>query len=257
MKKTLIALMALAGVAVGETNTLDKSYTPLVSTDNWTHGTLNHTSWIYSESDQTLTYSPTGASGAAVSTYILSDALFAEEGKPLTFSFAISRGSANAGVSFALVGNHHAVVVGTKDYTSGELFSAVSDNVSAKAYYCSSTWASQGVVNVGGSSLLVSALNYNAVATISGSAVINEEGNTILTLSATSTTTEQTSTITYDLGKDFSFNKLVIGADNSGTGTGVWSVSGIQMAGRIIPEPATATLSLLALAGLAARRRRR
>ena len=37
----------------------------------------------------------------------------------------------------------------------------------------------------------------------------------------------------------------------------LYSTSGFQLAGKIIPEPATATLSLLALAGLAARRRRR
>ena len=36
----------------------------------------------------------------------------------------------------------------------------------------------------------------------------------------------------------------------------LYSTSGFQLAGKIIPEPATATLSLLALAGLAARRRR-
>ena len=37
----------------------------------------------------------------------------------------------------------------------------------------------------------------------------------------------------------------------------LYSSAGFQLAGRVIPEPATATLSLLALAGLAARRRRK
>lgn len=257
MKKTLIALMALAGVALGETGTIEKTYTPLNGTDHWTHNTLNHTSWEYTEATQTLTFSPTKASGAAVSTFTLSDALFAEEATPLTFSFSITRGSSTAGVSFAIVGNNYAIVVGTKDYGSGELFSAITEDLSATAYYCSNTWSNTGVKDVGGSSLLTSCLNYNATATITGTATINAEGNTILTLNATSTSATGTGSVEYNLGKDFAINKLVIGADNAQFSDGVWSVSGIELTGRIIPEPATATLSLLALAGLAARRRRK
>ena len=42
-----------------------------------------------------------------------------------------------------------------------------------------------------------------------------------------------------------------------GSNGNLYTVSGIAVSTNIIPEPATATLSLLALAGLAARRRRR
>lgn len=42
-----------------------------------------------------------------------------------------------------------------------------------------------------------------------------------------------------------------------GNNGNLYTVSGISVSANIIPEPATATLSLLALAALAARRRRK
>ena len=50
------------------------------------------------------------------------------------------------------------------------------------------------------------------------------------------------------------FDKIIIG---KGTASGATAVDGVVSVAVYIPEPATATLSLLALAGLAARRRRK
>ena len=52
----------------------------------------------------------------------------------------------------------------------------------------------------------------------------------------------------------YEFDKLVIG---KGTASGATAVDGVVSVAVYIPEPATATLSLLALAGLAVRRRRK
>ena len=57
---------------------------------------------------------------------------------------------------------------------------------------------------------------------------------------------------TYDLGKSYSLDKLVFSMDG-----GSQKVSNLKIITNTIPEPTTATLSLLALAGLAARRRRK
>ena len=58
-----------------------------------------------------------------------------------------------------------------------------------------------------------------------------------------------------DLGETFSVNAITATFD--GDSSFVGHVNDIQLKVTTIPEPTTATLSLLALAGLASRRRRR
>ncbi len=70
----------------------------------------------------------------------------------------------------------------------------------------------------------------------------------------TDATISFTAPVTIDAGKDVSFTLTVAnGGENGGSFVGL---KGATFTSVTIPEPATATLSLLALAGLAARRRR-
>lgn len=64
-----------------------------------------------------------------------------------------------------------------------------------------------------------------------------------------------TSLSSYDLGTSYTLEKLVFSLDGASKQT--VSVSGVSISANIVPEPTTVTLSLLALAGLATRRRRK
>ena len=246
MKKTIIALMALAGVAMGGTSTI----TPLSETTGWTDVSLrNRAKWTHVDDTLTLDNSNWGQ---AVSTYDLVTNL----GDPLTFAFDITRGSVSAGISVVFIGTKKTLVIGTKDYGNGTMFYGTTDNVSAESYYLNTAW-DKGIT-LGSETLLDSALNYNATASVSGSTQVNAAGNTILTLSVSSTTATSSGTATVDLGKDFILDKIMICGDGANNATGIWTVSAMSVTGStVVPEPTTATLSLLALAGLAARRRRR
>ncbi|MBQ8516542.1 MAG: PEP-CTERM sorting domain-containing protein [Akkermansia sp.] len=242
MKKTIIALMALAGVAVGEMYTV----TPLTESTGWTDVSLrNRATWTHVDGTLTLDNSNWGQ---AVSTYDLSTDIAA----PLSFSFELARGTSSAGVSITFIGLDKAVSIGTKDYTSGEMFYGTTDTLDAASYSLNTAW-DQGTT-VTATSLLGDALNYNATATVTGITSVNADGDTILTLNASSTATANTGTATVNLGKDFVLDKIVFCGDGPNNATGIWTFKNVSVTA--VPEPTTATLSLLALAGLAARRRR-
>ena len=246
MKKTIIALLTLAGIAAGETVTLS----PLSETSGWTDVTFreNRGAWVHTEGG-TLTLDDSNW-GQAVSTYDLSTNL----GGPLTFQFDVSRGSVSAGISITFIGTEKTLTIGTKSYGDGTVFYGVSDNVAADSYYLGDKW-DQGI-SVSATTLLSAAFNYNAKASFQGSTSVNEGGDTILTLNVSSTTAQAPATATINLGKDFVLDKIMFCGDGDNNAKGIWTVSNMSVTGNI-PEPTTATLSLLALAGLAARRRRK
>ena len=246
MKKTIIALMALAGVALAETVTIN----PLndTNTDNWSHISLrNRATWTLNTTAGSLTLDDSNW-GQAISTYDITSPNFELD----RFSFDISRGNASAGISVNLIGLDKTISIGSKDYTDGTLFYGTTTVTDAASYSLNTQW-DQGTT-VTPTSLLGSALNYGATASITGTTSINGAGNTILTLSATAG--EATGTATIDLGKGFVLDKIMICGDGANNSKGIWTVSNMSVAGNV-PEPTTATLSLLALAGLAARRRRK
>ena len=248
MKKTIIALMALAGVALAETVTIN----PLndTNTDNWSHISLrDRATWTLNTTAGSLTLDDSNW-GQAISTYDITSPNFELD----SFSFDISRGNVSAGISVNLIGLDKTISIGSKDYTDGTLFYGTTTVTDAASYSLNTKW-DQGTT-VTPTSLLGSALNYDATASITGTTIINDAGNTILTLSVTSTASEATGTATIDLGKGFVLDKIMICGDGANTSKGIWTVSNMSVVGNV-PEPSTATLSLLALAGLAARRRRK
>lgn len=60
-----------------------------------------------------------------------------------------------------------------------------------------------------------------------------------------------------DLGDNVSINNVLLQLDGPNNVSTVPFISNLSMSAYLIPEPATASLSLLGLAGLAMRRRRR
>ncbi len=248
MKKTIVTLMALAGVAVADSVTV----TPLTAGETeWSDISLrNRATWTHDTAAGTLTLDNSNW-GQAVSTYDLATNLSLE-----SFSFNLARGSVSAGVSITLIGTDKAISFGSKDYGSGELFYGTTTKTDAESYSLNTQWDKGTTVTP--TSLLADALNYNALASISGTTAVNADGDLILTLSASSSATASTGSATINLGKDFVVDKIMICGDGANNATGIWTVSNMSVKGSpVVPEPATATLSLLALAGLAVRRRRK
>ena len=248
MKKfILITSLLAAGTMLANAET---TVTPLTSTTGWTHDSLrDRATWTQDATAGTLTLDNSNW-GQAISTYD-----FATDSSLYSFSVDITRGNVSAGFMFTLVGTDSVVVVGTKDYTDGTIFYGTSTDTTQACYSLNTAWDEGTTITP--TSLLATALNYNATATVTGTTSVNAEGNTILALSVTSTSAgENTGTATIDLGKDFQLDKIMICGDGANNSTGIWKVSNLSVA---IPEPSAFGMlaGLGALALVASRRRRR
>lgn len=248
MKKTLIALMALAGIASAET------YTPLTETEGWSAAAgRDRGYWTQDATAGTLTLTNSNW-GQATATYTFEEALSGT----WEFTTQVYRTSGNAAFAFTLVGNNYAVSIGTLEYTSGTAYYGTTDNVTAKHYSFKEVWDNGGA-KVDGTEFVAGAFNTNHTATISGFTTLDADNNVMLTLNVTGTAPGLTpGTTTINLGKDFELSKIAISGDGPNNHANIWTVSNMSVTTtETVPEPATATLSLLALAGLAARRRRK
>lgn len=246
MKKTIIALMALAGVAMADTLVLDDASWVTTGTAYVTDGTIatGFTNWQVDSVSYTL---------GEIINYTQEDTL--------TFSFdAKSNGSGNSMLTLALIGTKNAIVVGhgTYDKPADEIQAAVTDNLTANGYGFANTNRGDDAQLTAGATLSGGMPAGGATTTISGS--IAWDGDTYaLTLSSSAVE----AVMTYDLGlTTLDLSKIVVTLEggNGENTTGDWamaSMSNLTISTPAVPEPTTATLSLLALAGLAARRRRK
>lgn len=226
MKKTIIALLALAGVAAADVITLTpgNAYTPVsggqinanrpfTSANDYTSSDLK--SIIDVIADPTLAGWYAGV-GQGQANYPQSDVTLTDTG----FDFLC-----RSGVSYEFV---LAFVEAPEDTTALTMSFTSTYNVSA------SIWT------------------------------FNKETESItLLLDRTASTANTPFTVTVDnlqLGSDdmivFAWSGSAVGGTNGGTKISVTDVA-MSATTAPIPEPTTATLSLLALAGLAARRRRK
>ncbi len=240
MKKTIITLMALAGVASADITNL------LSNAEDWSYtlGRADRGNWTLTEAGLALTNSNWGQASAAY-----------DFAKSMTGNWdlnaTVARYDGNAVFSITLVGNTQAITIGTKEYGSGTAFYGTSDSLDARAYSFKENWDNNGVT-VAGTSIVEGAFNTNQTATISASTILDAEENVVLTLTVGGTAVTTPGVATINLGKDFALEGIVVCGDGSNS-TANWNVTSLT----VVPEPATAALSLLALAGLAARRRRK
>lgn len=257
MKKTLITLLALAGVAAADAVTI----APLTSSDGWTVGHQNDAKTQDAVLDTTAaTLTLTSADWSrGYGVYTLADAItLTNEADSLTVSFTINTTDLNSLVTGTLVGSGKAITLGHGSYSDVDknggngIQSGISTDTTGVFYNMQGSGT--GGVFVKPDKTVDNSLTANTPLTLTTTVA----WNTTKSQFVASLSYGETSLTSYDLGTSYTLDKLVFSLDGSSTQT----VSGVSVSANIIPaspnvpEPTTATLSLLALCGLAARRRR-
>lgn len=253
MKKTLITLLALAGVvAAADTVTI----APLTSSEGWTVGHQNtgkSTNAVLDTTAATLTLT-NGDWSRGYGVYTLADAItLTNEADRLTVSFTINTTDLNSLVTGTLVGSDKAITLGHGSYNdSGNggngIQSGISTDTTGVFYNMQNN--KTGGVFVTPDKKVNDSFIVNTPLTLTTTV----EWNTTKSQFVASLSYGKTSLTSYDLGTSYTLDKLVFSLDG---GVSTQTVSGVSVSANLVPEPATATLSLLALAGLAARRRRK
>lgn len=243
MKKTLVALFALSACAQAVEPFVYDSL--LTTTTGWEMGSArNRANFVVDTQEATLSLANSNWSQShAIVT--LERTLTDKNGIALDFSVTMNAASANA-YTIALVGTTQAITIGTN--YQGKFLYGTSDNTTANAY----TFGNDDFDD-----------HKNAIVT--GTEMTTSfAANTEYVITGTSsfdTTTETYSfelsvngeSVTIDNLSSLDVQKIVFMGDAANVASNV-TFSDLSISGA--PEPATATLSLLALAGLAARRRR-
>ncbi len=255
MKKTLITLMALAGMAAADT------VTPITdtTTGTWsTHGTISVADGVIS----------TGFTNWQVdaATYTLNKALTYKETDVLHFSFdATNNGTGNGMLTLALVGTSNAIVIGHGNYDKlnevaghgDDVQVGVTDNVTATGGYGFAFTNPGDDVTLNIVNNWEDAMPNNGVTTTISGQIAWDGDSYSLTLNSSA----MSGSYSCDLNlTTLDITKMVVTIEGGGTAQEGWetgTMSNLSISTPAIPEPTTATLSLLALAGLAARRRRK
>lgn len=273
MKKTLIAIFALTGIVMGETSTyeVDNSMTLPSS------GVAGDFLVTKGESDwATLNWTGSGSNVTATNmqTNIASNAKLAEDGWHYCFANGTANNSEYTDLYVGTKDGHNWLGVGTRNVSGGgtilTLTQSVSgiiknntDVVTSLTFTISSAADASEYFgpnnNIGGTSNDVYYALFAIDAQNNVSDIIPMQGN-----GGTAITKGQTTTITANNLTLGGTDKIMLAMRN---GAGGWAQEFViseftnkavvlAQSNPVIPEPATATLSLLALAGLAARRRR-
>lgn len=187
--------------------------------------------------------------------FTLAEALtLTAETDTISISYDISSTTANALLTGAIIGSGQAIVAGHGQYNStpqGIQYGTTS-NVNGN-------WYNLQGEDTGG--VYVAGTNVAGIFSTSTPLTLNTDivwdANKSKFVATLSYGANKTVMATYDLGTTYSLEKIVFSMDGPNNQTDKMSISGLNITYSIIPEPTTATLSLLALAGLASRRRRR
>ena len=270
MKKTLIALMALAGVVMADTFTWDAnqnySYTWDFSQDNTKNGNTGVLGGTVSNTFVTEDVAGIGTAikkGTSAGQYwetstnsFLYNALTTVTTAPSTLTLTLDYywtgaqwgenilhiGAAGTGVAFGLSNGYMSVATGTATDTE---FSAVKSDVRLTA----NAW----------NTITFTLSNNQWTATCNG---VTSAAKTLGTVTWAQESDKDAEGNDVWADAEAERNKYAIGIKAPGWTSGATGLndSGCKIANMTVsytvPEPATATLSLLALAGLAARRRR-
>ena len=250
MKKTIIALMALAGVSFADT------ITPMTSGDNWDYGNnVGRGNAALDTNAGTLTLSgPRWTQAYAV--YDIKDIKLTSETDTLKVVFTIQASDTDTLLTGAIVGSNGSMVMGHGAYNSfpaGIQYGQTATTTDA-FYHLQSSGGEAGGIKVPATNV-PGVFAANTPLTLTTDIAWDTSKNQfVATLSYGDNNTTMD---TYDLGTTYTLEKLIFSLDGDQSAT--MKISGVTVTSKIaaVPEPTTATLSLLALAGLAARRRRK
>lgn len=254
MKKTIFTLMILAGCATAAPAE-PMTITPLSSTDHWETSYKVYsqaTPAINTESQSITATNPDNAGwGQGSAFYTLEQSIeLLKTTDTLSFSFNLTQTNQNSLASIAFVGDTQAIVLGVHynwESVQYGLISKGTDDGWNKTYGPgASAWPNYYAANneYGFREDLV-AIDLTSPITISGD-IAYSGGQYVLSLTAGDTVK------TLNLGSAVQLNQISIALDGpSGSFPGISALTVSST-----PEPATFTLSILALTGLAARRRR-
>ncbi len=250
MKKTIIALMALAGVAAADTVITGADLTWDVSTPNKDCTSVNSGNLTYSGGGWWVN-GPTGTLAQSITLGL---------DQVLEFSYSCDFSATDSVLTLALANNSGAVVMG-KTYNDNVCLGTTTDtgDAVARGYAFGNTNNSGAVANITDYTALKDGAN-NVTFDVNVGNTVNTNDVTF-TVAYNTTLSQFVGTLAYDgytakinLGETFSVNAITATFD--GASAFVGHVNDIQLKVTTVPEPTTATLSLLALAGLASRRRR-
>lgn len=240
MKKTLITLMALAGVAIANPtvlrldNLLDSQavWTTVNGSANWgTSGQVSVNGW-----------------NVGVFQYTLDAAYTLDADTSLVFSYDLHIAH-NAALTLTLISEDQAIVTGWGGFdTTHQVAMGVTDTIAPGFYNFKDTGDKFVTVDV--AKVIETSSNYRSYdGTVTGEIKWSEEVSKFVCTLATNDTNAQT----IELGTTFTLNSIVLCASGNAGGTPASNLSNLSL---FAPEPTTASLSLLALAALAARRKR-
>lgn len=232
--------MALAGVASAA------EYTPLSDQEGWVSGHYQYSDpFFLDEAQYNL---PAGSLygsgwGRPYSNYRFDSAITLAEGETLEWSASLLSNNANSVVYLTLETNTTNIVIGTTAYGSLTLGVGTTTTNTDKGY---------AGVDEFGTKVTLDSLNVTYKVRESfdlGGVVSKVNDKYVMSIKVNGVEYD-----TVDLGESFSLSGVVFATNgenaiDSGSGLSALTI-------KTTPEPATATLSLLALAGLAARRRR-
>ena len=249
MKKTLVALMSLAGVAMADETLLTMDFTALTGSTNadlpagWTAGQWN--------GNGNTPYYNFGNTGAVVGqswkqNFLTTETDIASQGE-YTISFTLYNSVEDTGNMFFLSSETYSVVIGNSYNSNSEIYVGTLTEAVGRDYVC---FQENTKINP---TVLDNSTGLNVSGSISYTLTMLG-GN--MTVSATVADGTTWSTTVNGMA-DVTFDKLGFMNDGAPGTAGVKGISITTPGTPAIPEPTTATLSLLALAGLAARRRRK
>ncbi len=266
MKRTIIALFALSGVAAADTIEL----TPFKDSGEEVNGIWSGAGTVSATDDK---YTPPYNWSGSIATYALKESItLSNTTDTLSFSYKYTQTQANNVLTVSFVGASDVLVTGKGRFDWAQGVQAVyAEHEDAEGFALASTNnAKIKVLDSTSSDNISGGAPRGSAVTISGDIAWNtEEDQFKLTFSSSSASA---ASLSVALGKTFDVNKIVISSSGSSThdiGTAESPnvvdnkayLSALSLSATTtpvaVPEPTTATLSLLALAGLVMRRRRK
>ncbi len=256
MKLVTTLFIALSAALASAATT---TYTPLTDAEGWNLGRRSDGKPYFTIDAAAGSISVTNSNwGQETAVKQLSAIELTQPTDSLTFSYTLYNNDNNVPFSVALVGSSQAIVMGTLMYDSQADTQYAVTSVLPGSFV--SGKAPQYTTEQISAADIVKLSDMNAACTVTYTASIAwNAASSQFELSVSDGTNTHTGIA---LGSSVDFNQVYISADGH-SGQWGWTASDLSISVTkadptpSIPEPTTATLSLLALAGLAARRRRK